>query len=140
MISEICSAEPDDLPDLNLVQTGDDSDANESKEEWVEDLMSSLQDYPQIKALVWFNIDKELNWGLNQIGNTGLTAFNKGLENTYPIELFSSKQLARPSQEPFLPLPPVIGECSREKQAEGFKELPASFLREVFLQPHFEYP
>lgn len=140
MISEIGSAEPDDLPDLNWGQTGDDSDANESKEEWVEDLMSSLQDYPQIKALVWFNIDKELNWGLNQAGNTGLTAFNKGLENTYPIELFSSKQLARPSQEPFLPLPPVIGECSREKQAQGFKELPASFLREVFLQPHFEYP
>jgi hypothetical protein len=84
MLGEVSSAEPHDLPNASWGQNGDDSDAGESKEEWVADMMQSIQSYyPAIKAIVWFNTNKELKWGLNLEGNTGLSAYNHAVSDPY---------------------------------------------------------
>ena len=84
MLGEVSSAEPHDLPNANWGQNGDDSDAGESKEEWVADMMQSIQSYyPAIKSIVWFNTNKELRWGLNLDGNTGLSAYNHAVSDPY---------------------------------------------------------
>lgn len=84
MLGEVSSAEPHDLPNASWGQNGDDSDAAESKEEWVADMMQSIQtNYPAIKSIVWFNTNKELRWGLNLDGNTGLSAYNNAVSDPY---------------------------------------------------------
>ncbi len=84
MIAEVSSAEPHNLPDAAKGQDGDDSDAFESKELWISDMMESIKvDYPAIKSIVWFNTNKELDWALNLEGNTGLTAYNNAVSDSY---------------------------------------------------------
>lgn len=84
MIAEVSSAEAHDQPDPAWGQKGDDSDAGESKELWVEDMMQTIEtNYPAIKAIVWFNTNKELDWALNLSGNTGLSAYNTAVATQY---------------------------------------------------------
>ena len=84
MLAEVSSAEPHDLPNPAKGQDGDDSDAFESKELWVSDMMSRIKEtYPAIKSIVWFNTNKELSWGLNLDGNTGLAAYNNAVSDSY---------------------------------------------------------
>ena len=84
MLAEVSSAEPADVPDPSWGQDGNDSDALESKEAWTADMMQSIEaDYPAIKSIVWFNTNKELDWALNEAGNTGLTAYNKAVMTDY---------------------------------------------------------
>jgi len=84
MLAEVASAEPHDQPDPEWGQDGNDSDANESKEDWVADMMLSVQkDYPAINAIVWFNTNKELSWALTLSGNTGLNAYNAAILSPY---------------------------------------------------------
>jgi hypothetical protein len=84
MLAEVGSAEPHDLPSADWSQDGDDSDMSESKEAWITDMMQSVQtNYPAIKSIVWFNTNKELSWGLNLAGNTGLSAYNSSITSNY---------------------------------------------------------
>lgn len=81
LISEVASAEPSDTPRSSYGQTGNNSDANESKTAWVADMYGRIpQDYPAIRAVSWFNINKELSWSLNSTAqngqpNTGMSAY-----------------------------------------------------------------
>ena len=84
MLAEVSSAEPHDLPSASKGQDGDDSDALESKELWISDMMDRIKTtYPAIKSIVWFNTNKELDWALNLEGNTGLTAYNNAVSDSY---------------------------------------------------------
>ena len=84
MLAEVSTAEPHDLPDPLWGQDGDDSDALESKELWISDMMQRIKEsYPAIKSIVWFNTNKELDWGLNLEGNTGLAAYNNAVVDDY---------------------------------------------------------
>lgn len=87
VLAEVASTEASDLPDAEWGQNGNDTDAGESKELWVSDMLSSITaDYPAIRAISWFNINKELSWALTEIAqsglpNTGLTAYQQGVQN-----------------------------------------------------------
>lgn len=90
VIAEVASTEPLDVPDVSLGQDGTDADARESKELWVQDMYSRIRtDYPAIRAAVWFNTNKELDWALNGSSNTGLTAYNNAVVDPYYLGTFS---------------------------------------------------
>ncbi len=92
VIAEVGSAEPSDQPNPEWGQYGDDADATQSKEVWVNDMFTRIMEsYPAISAVSWFNINKELSWALNEtaksgLPNTGLNAYNKVVENDYFLE------------------------------------------------------
>lgn len=71
------------MPNAEIGQQGDDSDATESKDAWVADMYNRIMtDYPGIRAVAWFNTNKELSWALNQtahsgLPNTGLSSYNQ---------------------------------------------------------------
>ncbi|WP_299497119.1 glycosyl hydrolase [uncultured Shewanella sp.] len=90
IIAEIASAEPSDIPDLLLGQDGDDSDSAESKALWIKDMFKQLRTHFRgIKGIVWFNINKELSWSINEADhNTGLTKFKKKVKRQYYISEF----------------------------------------------------
>ena len=108
MLAEVSSTEPADVPDPSWGQDGDNSDAMESKEAWTTDMMQSIQaNYPAIKSIIWFNTNKELDWALNDTGNTGLTAYNQAVMGDYfggslPIKSSTITELT-PTEEPVKP-------------------------------------
>lgn len=84
LITEVSSSEPHDTPNPAVGQDGDDSDAFESKDLWISDMMDRIKaSYPAVRAIVWFNTNKELNWGLTLEGNTGLSAYNNAVSDSY---------------------------------------------------------
>jgi hypothetical protein len=95
MIAEVGSTEPSDLPNLTYGQNGNNADANESKELWVGDMYSRIMsEYPAIRAVAWFNFNKELSWALNgtarnSLANTGLTAYRLSMSNAFYRGTFS---------------------------------------------------
>ena len=91
LIAEFGSAEPTDLPDPDWGQNGDDSDNHESKDAWSTDMLAVLeQDFPAVRAISLFNINKELDWSLTETGNTGLGGFNTGLASPYYISEYNT--------------------------------------------------
>ena len=113
MLAEVSSTEPHDVPDATWNQDGDDSDMAESKEAWVTDMMQSIEsNYPAIKSIVWFNTNKELSWGLNLDGNTGLSAYNSAVSSNYfggPLTIKSAAPEA----------PVVVEETSKGRKNKG---------------------
>lgn len=90
LLAEVASAEPTDLPNPAYGQDGSDSDAGQSKEAWVQDMYTRIMtEYPAIRAVAWFNTNKELNWALNGVGNTGLGAYNSLVANPYYAGVFT---------------------------------------------------
>ncbi len=84
LIAETGSAEPHDIPDPSWGQNGDNSDAGEDKDVWTADMMSSIEnDFPAIRALALFNINKELDWSLSESGNTGLQGYIGGMLSSH---------------------------------------------------------
>ena len=84
MLTEVSTAEPHNTPDPAKGQHGDDSDAFESKDLWISNMMTRIKEsYPAIKAIVWFNTNKELDWALNLEGNTGLSAYNNAVSDAH---------------------------------------------------------
>jgi len=83
MVAEVGSAEPSDRPDPIWGQNGDDRDRHESKADWVAQMYQRIQEnYPAIRAVSWFNINKELSWSLNGTAksgsaNTGILAYQQ---------------------------------------------------------------
>lgn len=93
MIAEFGSTEPADVPDRSWGQSGDDSDINEDKDIWLNDMLATLEkNFPAIRAVSLFNINKELGWSITESGNTGLTGMNLGLASDY----FVSEYIASP--------------------------------------------
>ncbi|HRJ53850.1 MAG TPA: glycosyl hydrolase [Candidatus Thiothrix moscowensis] len=95
VIAEVASAEPGDLPDLSKGQDGNDSDASQSKDIWVQDMYNRIiASYPAIRAVAWFNTNKELSWALNEtslsgLPNTGLNGYNSAITNSYFLSTFT---------------------------------------------------
>ncbi|OQW99688.1 MAG: hypothetical protein BWK73_49995 [Thiothrix lacustris] len=84
LLAEVASAEASDQPNVDYGMTGNDGDAAESKAVWVQDMYTRMMtDYPAIRAVAWFNTNKELSWALNGAGNTGLAAYNAMISNSY---------------------------------------------------------
>lgn len=99
MIAETGSAEPHDRPDVASGQSGDNRDAGQSKSRWIANMMAALpREFPAVRALTLFNINKELGWSLTEPGNTGLNAFNSALQSTY----FTSQHPPLPRTRPEL--------------------------------------
>lgn len=91
LIAEYGSAEPADVPDPLWGQNGDNSDINENKDAWVHDMLVILEEqFPAIRAVSLFNINKELGWSITDAGNTGLTGMNLGLANSYFVSEYIS--------------------------------------------------
>ncbi len=91
MISEVASCEPSDIPNPSFGQNGNNSDATQSKSAWVKDMYATIPTkFPAIRAVAWFNSNKELNWALNYAGNTGLPAYNTGISNSFYTGTFTS--------------------------------------------------
>jgi len=91
VIAEVGSTEPADVPDPSWGQNGDNSDWNENKDNWTADMMAVIEsDFPAIRAVSLFNIDKELSWSLTESTSTGLTGFNLGLASSH----FTSEYLS----------------------------------------------
>lgn len=96
LIAEIGTAEAADFPNPQWGQFGDDSDAYESKTEWISDLLIQLEtNYPAVRAVSWFNINKELCWSLTHSVNTGVTSWVEGVQSDY----FTSDFLSSPGSE-----------------------------------------
>ncbi len=84
MIAETGSAEPSDLPNRYYGMYGDNADATQSKSFWTADMLSQLEsNFPAIRALTMFNINKELNWSMSEEYNTGLDSWISGSQSDY---------------------------------------------------------
>lgn len=84
LLGEVASAEPADLPNATYGQTGNNTDADQSKAVWVTNMFERLKiDYPAIRAVSWFNINKELSWALHNSNNTGLSEYNLQVSDPY---------------------------------------------------------
>ncbi len=94
IIAEVASAEPDDLPNVAMGQNGNDADAGQSKDLWVQDMYLRIKEaYPAIRAVAWFNTNKELSWALNETAlsgasNTGLAGYNSVVGDSYFLGSF----------------------------------------------------
>lgn len=141
MLAEVASAEPADLPNPSYGQNGNNSDATQSKEVWVNDMYTQIMNnYPGIRAVVWFNTNKELSWALNYSNNTGLAAYNSVVANSYfsgtftPLKpLIVAKSInRRPSQSQAdfvlsnLPIPE--GQDLLDAESAGMRSLSPDFL------------
>lgn len=148
LIAEVATAEPSDTPDPAWGQDGDDSDVSESKELWISNMLSRIKEsYPSIRAVSWFNVNKELSWALNEtaksgLEDTGLNAYNDSVLDTeflsefVPLsasktnvsnklsQAFSAKDIS--SNKPI-----VVGGESRKKEADGMRNLPADVLEKI---------
>lgn len=95
IIAEVASAEPGDLPNAALGQDGNDADAGQNKDLWVQDMYQRIKDgYPAIRAVAWFNTNKELSWALNETAlsgapNTGLAGYNAVVGDAWFLGTFT---------------------------------------------------
>lgn len=137
MIAEVASAEPADLPNPSYGQNGDNRDSRQSKEAWVKDMYTTImKKYPAIRAVTWFNTNKELSWALNYPGNTGFNGYKSMITNSYYTGTFTpltSAQLAAKSynrikiptqaEVALSDIPEREGADELTKEAEGFRSL-----------------
>jgi len=156
LIAEVATAEPSDLPDSTWGQYGDDSDATESKELWISNMLTRIREsYPAIRAVSWFNVNKELSWSLNEtarngLANTGLNAYNDSVLDSHflsefiplhpPRPILSAKLSATSSLSSYKykykeialsNMPAVVGIESRQKEAAGMRNLPVDVLEKL---------
>ncbi len=61
------------------------SEEGGDKDAWIRELLPALVDMPQIKAIVWFNTEKETDWRVESSPES-LEAFREIMENDYFIE------------------------------------------------------
>ncbi len=84
LIAEVACAEPLDVPNQWMDQNGDDSDRHESKDDWIEDMFATLSsEFKGVKAIVWFNVDKEFTWSINGPFSTGQKTYKNKLKSGY---------------------------------------------------------
>lgn len=58
-------------------------EAGGSKADWIDDIVPTLKnDYPLIKAIVWFDVDKERHWQINSSASA-LAAYQKMAKDAY---------------------------------------------------------
>ncbi|WP_299006627.1 glycoside hydrolase family 26 protein [uncultured Shewanella sp.] len=159
LLTEVASAEPTDTPDTDPYNSdpyeGDETDIDESKAHWIENMFDQISHtYTAIKGVVWFNMNKELNWSLNQdfnaytksddslivIGNnTGLEAAVESAKESYvTTDYYSAASYDMGSNDELSqqwsvnentskhPKVPSVGSEKRQKHAEGLKAMSSS--------------
>ena len=134
MIAEVSSAEPADLPSEAQGQYGDDSDIYESKDAWLSDMLITIENnYPAIKAVLWFNSNKELNWALDAEHNTGLNGLNSGLESAHftSLDEISSQSARRVTSDATVTLPEVVGSLQLKQEADYLRMMPLQQRRQL---------
>ncbi|MCL1127997.1 glycoside hydrolase family 26 protein [Shewanella surugensis] len=94
LIAEIATVEPSDLPESSIEYGGDDSDSNESKAKWINDMFKQISsNFVAIKGIVWFNMNKEHSWSINEEDhNTGLAKFKKMAQQKYITSNFNTAE------------------------------------------------
>lgn len=151
MIAEVATAEPTDLPNPYWEQFGDNSDAGESKEAWIEDMFKRIRtEYLGIRAVVWTNTNKELNWAITGANNTGKFAYRLGVANSFYTSKFVSSKasiITNKKRYDFSPnvilksglhstiLPETVGQDKLAAEAAGFQGL-SSFALEIRRYAH----
>ncbi|MCL1126774.1 glycoside hydrolase family 26 protein [Shewanella surugensis] len=132
LIAEVASAEPSDVPNSLLGQDGDDSDRTENKGRWITEMFKQLRSqFHGIKGLVWFNINKELSWSINEAEhNTGVAKFKKVVNRQYVKSEFRSADAYTRHGK-------LIGAGHHvQTHAAGFHQLPKSFIEQRRRQHH----
>ena len=123
LIAEYGSTEPTDVPDSEWGQDGDDSDVNENKDIWFLNMLLTLEeDFPAIRAIGLFNINKELDWSITETENTGLTGMNLGLTSDY----FVSEYIAAPDNNE----PDVQDPANQDDSSNRPTEPPIAYARD----------
>lgn len=94
LIAEYGTAEPADTPSFEWGQFGDDSDKHENRDQWFLNTLSVIeQEFPAIRGLGLFNMNKELSWSLTKSASTGIDAFNAGIGSNHYTENFLGARL-----------------------------------------------
>ena len=93
LIAEVGSAEASDLPNAKWGQFGNDTDANENKSDWIANMFVNLEaSFPAVRAVAWFNINKELGWSITEQTNTGMAVYIAGVQSDhYTSDFLSTK-------------------------------------------------
>jgi len=94
LIAEYGTTEPADTPSVTWDQYGDNSDHNENRALWFKDMLSVIEEeFPAIRGLGLFNMNKELSWSLTTQDSTGIEAFNTGIESSHYTDEFLGARL-----------------------------------------------
>ena len=133
MIAEVGSAEETDIPSYWWGQYGDNSDAYESKDNWIGNMLFQLEaSFPAVRAVSWFNINKELGWSITSGRNTGLSAYVAGTSSPY----YTNEYLSAGSSAPELAMngnEPTAAELAAA-EARNVYELISAEYEEVLTQ------
>ncbi len=74
------------LPGNKPIMIGETASTEQGgkKEQWIANAFQTIKAFPQIKAFIWFNINKETNWRIDSCEDS-LAAFKTAMENPYFI-------------------------------------------------------
>ena len=94
LIAEYGTTEPSDIPSIEWEQYGDNSDRHEYRDRWFKNALLVIEEeFPAIRGLGLFNLDKELSWSLTKSTSTGIEAFNSGIESPHYTDEFLGARL-----------------------------------------------
>jgi len=94
LIAEYGTTEPSDIPSIEWEQYGDNSDRHEYRARWFKNALAVIEEeFPAIRGLGLFNLDKELSWSLTKSTSTGIEAFNSGIDSTHYTDEFLGARL-----------------------------------------------
>jgi len=94
LIAEYGTTEPADTPSVRWEQYGDNSDQDEDRALWFKDMLSVIEEeFPAIRGLGLFNLNKELSWSLTRNDSTGIEEFNSGIESSHYTDEFLGARL-----------------------------------------------
>jgi len=132
LIGEIGSAEETDLPSARWGQFGDNADAYENKSDWVADMLVQLETtFPAVRAVTWFNINKELGWSMSHGASTGLSSYIAGTSSNYYTTDFLSangNDASETDTQPGIELAqPTELELAANEAAENYESVLATF-------------
>jgi len=132
LIGEMGSAEETDLPNARWGQFGDNADANENKSYWIADMLVELETkFPAVRAVTWFNTNKELGWSISHEANTGLSSYIAGTSSNYFTTDFLSANdhdISEPDTQPAIGLAqPSELELAAIEAAENYESVLAAF-------------
>lgn len=87
LLAEVSSTNPDDIPSASWGQDGNNDDAGNDTNLWMQNMMDELPlHFPAVRAVSVFNVNKELGWALygttsQGITSSGLSGFNTGIQS-----------------------------------------------------------
>ncbi len=124
LIAEVGSAEAGDLPNSQWGQYGNDADGNESKSDWISNMLVNLESsFPAVRAVAWFNSNKELGWSITEQTNTGMAAYIAGVQADHYTSDFLSTNVINSDA----PVPPTELELAALDAAKHYELVQAEY-------------